>query len=73
MATSIVAKSVKHIIDNRGLKQKAVAKMCGYNYSVFNNMLNGRKIISDKDISIISNVLQVEPNDLFGIKKTRSA
>ncbi len=73
MATSVVAKSIKRIINTRGLKQKAVAKMCGYNYSVFNNMINGRKIISDKDISIISNVLQVEPNDLFEIKKRKPA
>ena len=32
-------------------------------------MLNGRKIIKAIDILVIARVLDVEPNDLYGISK----
>ena len=63
---SAIAKNVKDIIIARGLKQVVVANKAGYTVSTFNNMLNGRKVISDVDVANIANVLDVTPNDLFG-------
>ena len=40
---SIIAKNVKYIIKEKGLKQGAVGKMAGYDCKAFSNMLNGRK------------------------------
>lgn len=68
---SVIAENVKQIIKEKGMLQKAVAERSGYASSVFNNMLNGRKIITDVDVKKISIALQVEPNELFGIEKKR--
>lgn len=61
----IVAKNIKRIIDERGLKQISVAKHSKIKESTFNNMLNGRKIITAKDIHAIATTLDVSPNELF--------
>lgn len=65
---SEIANNVKEIIKRKGLKQKAVAERAGYNPSIFNNMLNGRKIITDVDINPIAKALDVDPNTIFGYK-----
>lgn len=72
---SLIALNVKQIIKDRCLIQAAVARKAGYNPKSFNNMLNGRKVISDCDVKAIADALQVEPNQLFaangkeGVKK----
>ena len=63
---SIIAENVKRIVREKGMLQSAVAKKAGYNPKVFSNMLNGRKVISDFDVSAISQALDVSPNELFG-------
>ncbi|WP_418427945.1 helix-turn-helix domain-containing protein [Anaerotruncus massiliensis (ex Liu et al. 2021)] len=62
---SIIAVNVKRIIKDRCLIQAAVARKAGYTPKSFNNMLNGRKVISDYDVKTIANALQVDPNHLF--------
>lgn len=65
---SIVAINVKRIINERCLKQCAVATRAGYSKQQFNDMLNERKIIRDMDIPKIAIALGVDANELF--KKT---
>lgn len=65
---SIIAKNVKQIIERNGYKQCAVARKAGYDEKKFSNMLTGRKIITDTDITNIAIALEVTPNELFGIK-----
>jgi len=65
MVQTSVAKNTKHIIEYRGLKQKAIAERAGFSIQQFNALLNGRKIIKDVDIIAIANALDVTPNDLF--------
>lgn len=65
---SEIANNVKEIIRQKGLKQKAVAERAGYNPATFNNMLNGRKIITDVDINPIAKALNVDPNTIFGYR-----
>ena len=67
---SVVAANAKKIIEERGYKQKAVARIAGYDVKVFNNLLNGRKVVTDCDIIAISNALGVTPNDLSATDMT---
>ena len=57
----------KKIIREKCLKQSAIAKKAGYNIKTFNNMLNGRKIITDVDVINIATAIGAEPNELYGI------
>ncbi len=66
---SATSENIRKIIRDKGLKQIAVAEKAGYSNGKFNNMLNGRKLITDVDVSNIANALGVEPNDLYGIGK----
>lgn len=60
----IIVFNIKNIINQKGLKQKAVAERSGYNEKEFSHMLNGRKIIKGEDILPIAIALGVEPNDI---------
>ena len=64
---SATAENIKRIIRRKCLLKSAVAERAGYNYKTFSNMLNGRKIITDVDVINIAGVLDVSPNELFGI------
>lgn len=64
---SIVAINAKNIINERCLKQCAIAVKAGYTKQQFNDMLAGRKAIRDTDILRIATVLEVDANTLFGI------
>ena len=66
MKNSIVAKTVKSIISDRGLKQYVVAERCGYTSKRFNDLLNGRKLITETDIYKLCVGLEIKPNELFG-------
>lgn len=68
MVKSAIAANVKEIIKMRCLAQGAIGMKAGYNIKTFSNMLNGRKIITDVDVIKIANALEVEPNELYGIK-----
>ncbi len=69
---SVIAKNVKEIIKERGLKQGMVGKKAGYDYRVFSNMLNGRKIVTDVDVAKIANALEIEPGELFATRKAET-
>ena len=60
-----VVPNIRKIIDERGLKQCSVAKKAGYTQQQFNNLLNGRKLVTDIDICKITDALGVTANDLF--------
>jgi len=70
---SVIANNVKRIMAAKGLKQGATGERAGYNPKAFNNMLNGRKLISDMDILPICMALGVTPNDLFTTDDPKSA
>lgn len=64
----VVADNIRKIIEDRGLKQKAVAEKAGYTEQQFSNLLCGRKTIETEDVVKITKALDVLPNDLYGIK-----
>lgn len=63
--------NIIRIINDRGLKQCAVAEKSGFSKQQFNSMLNGRKIIKPCDAIKIADTLGVEMNDLYGMRKTK--
>lgn len=68
MNTAVVP-NIRRIINERGLKQYAVAEKAGYTKQQFNAMLTGRKLITDVDICKITSVLDVDANALFIARK----
>ena len=58
---------IKGIMKERGLKVKDVAEKIGYSQSMLSYMLNDERTIKDTDILRIAKVLDVTPNELFGI------
>ena len=60
-----VISNINRIIDEKGLKKKAVAERAGYSQKQFSRMLTNRQIIRDSDINRICFALGVRPNDLF--------
>ncbi len=61
----MVVKNVRRIIDEKGLKQRAVAGKAGINEKEFSDMLNNRRIIKAADIASVAWALGVDPNELF--------
>ncbi len=72
MYKSITAENIKRVIDEKCLSKGAIGRKAGYDIKKFSNMLNGRKIITDVDVIKIANALEVEPNELYGIKRDLS-
>lgn len=64
-----MASNVQKIIEEKGLKQIAVAERAGYSKQQFNAMLNGRKVIKPCDVLAIAAALAVDTSALFVGKK----
>lgn len=60
------------IIDEKCLKQSAVARAAGYEPKKFNDLLRGRKRMTSDDVVPICKALGITPNELFGIEHTPS-
>lgn len=63
-----VAENITYLINNKGLKQRAIAQKAGFSFQQLNDMLNGRRLIKVCDLTKIAAALDVEPKDLF-VKK----
>lgn len=61
----VIAKTIQE----KGLKNKAVAEKAGYSEQMLSDMLNGRKLIRIVDAIRIGNVLGVDANTLFGMQE----
>lgn len=68
-----VPRAITRLIDERGMKQKAVAERCGMTEQQLTAILNGRKLLNPIDIASIAKALGVEPNDLFDETDTETA
>lgn len=60
-----VPNAIAQIIERSGMKQCAVACRIGVTPQMFNDMLNGRRLIKPIDIANIAKALGVTPNELF--------
>ena len=65
-SNAVVAENIKRIIDERSLKQSAIAKKAGFTTQEFNAMLNGRRLIKAIEMVSIMDVLNVDANTLIG-------
>lgn len=68
--STVVIPNIRRIINERGLKQCALAEKAGYTKQQFNAMLTGRKLITDVDICKITSALDVDANALFSRKES---
>jgi len=66
------AKSVKEVMNQKGLKQKVVAEKAGFSEREFSAMLTNRRIIKVDEVMDIANALGVTPNELYGITSTEA-
>ena len=67
-SNSIVANRVREIINEKGLKQPAIAEKAGFSTQEFSDMLNGRRLMRAVDIASIISALRgvgVDANYLF--------
>lgn len=62
---SVAANNIKFIINEKGLKQCAVARKAGIPEKQFSAMLNGKKRILADHIPPIARALNVDENALF--------
>ena len=69
MVQNVIAENIRKIIDEKGLKHRAVAARAGFSDKQFSAILNRRRVIKDVDVAAIANALEVTPNELFGIEE----
>lgn len=62
-----VTEIIYKAIEEKCLKQSAVARAAGYSPKQFNAMLKGRKRMTSDDVVPIYKALGMTPNQLFGI------
>lgn len=62
---SILSKNIRRIIDEKGFKQKAIAKECRINEKAFSNMLCNRQEIRTDNLPLIAKALDVDISELF--------
>ena len=63
--STVVIPNIRRIINERGLKQCAVAEKAGYSRQQFNAILTGRKLITDIDLCKITSAMNVDATALF--------
>ncbi len=63
-----LVESIRALIQQSGMKQKAVAQRSGLGEQEFSNMMNGRKAIMAEHIPAIAHALGVTPNEIYGGK-----
>lgn len=62
--------TMKAAIKRTGFKNKTVAEKMGISDSKLSDILNGRKLITEKIILSFCEAVEVEPNELFGYNKS---
>lgn len=62
-----VMDTIYKVIDEKCLKQSAVARAAGYDPKKFNAILRRRKKMTSDDVVPICKALGVTPNELFGV------
>lgn len=60
-----VASNVSRIIEEKGLKQKAVADMANLSSQSLNDIINGRRILKVSETCALAKALDVDANELF--------
>lgn len=65
MAKDPIASGIQHIMNERGLIQRAVAERAGYTRQQFSDMMNGRKTIKATDVVPIARALGVTIQEVY--------
>ena len=62
-----VYKKVRLYIENKDLKQKAVAKQADISVSTFNAMMNGKRTMYAEDLKAICYALNISPEEFIEV------
>lgn len=68
MKTTPISENLKKILDDRGLKQKYLARQMNMSERVISNMINKRKVFDEELIISLAEALDIDFNTLFGYK-----
>lgn len=68
-----IIENIRRLINERGMKQVAVAERAGFTGQEFSNLLNGRKALAAVYIPRIAGALDVTCNDLFAVPQKHPA
>lgn len=67
----VLPQNIIRIINDRGMKQCAVANKAGFSKQQFSDMLNGRKIIKPCDALAIADALEITMNELYAVERMK--
>jgi len=59
--------NIRRIIKEKGIKQRHVAELANIHERDLSSMLHGRKKITAEHAAVFARVLNVTPNELFGV------
>lgn len=64
-----VEAKIYEVMEEKHFKQASIAVAAGYTPKMFNNLLKGRKKMTNHDILPICKALDITPNELFNYEK----
>ena len=62
-----IIKNIRHIIDEKGYKQKSVSVKAGIAPKTFSAILTGRRRLHHDELVRLCVVLDTDPNTIYGI------
>ncbi len=72
-AQDAIAETIQQLINEKGMKNKAVAARIGLTEQQFSDMLNGRQVIRAVHIPMIADVLGVRIGDIYEREEEQKA
>ena len=69
MTQEAIAANIKHIIRERGMKQKTVGERAGFTEQQFSRMLNGRNLSHADHIPAIATAIGVNYDEVFAERR----
>ncbi len=66
-----ITKNIVHILNVRGIKHKYLAMEMGISDKKLSAILNNRQGISHEQIVDVCRILNITPNDLYGVQPGR--
>ncbi len=63
-----VCDRLKLYINDKGLKQKTIAKKAGFTENQMSQILSGKRNISADELEIICNAIGTDPNAIYNMK-----
>ncbi len=63
-----VNERLKKYVEEKGMKQRALAEKTGFSDNQVSQTLNGKRSISADELEVYCNALNISPNDIYYMK-----